>query len=104
MAEIKYRDTYVLIDLFGDVTPYANEAIFLDIEGDAYIKDEEGQELYIGEIDCFVEDVLSIDDLLYTLRKDNVCPVLIVSVLVAAGNVFQLPSPSTQYSHALTDN
>lgn len=73
--EIKYRDTYVLIDLFGDVTPYANEAIFLDIEGDAYIKDEEGQEVYIGEIDCFVEDVLSIDDLLYTLRKDKVCPV-----------------------------
>lgn len=73
--EIKYRDTYVLIDLFGDITPYANEAIFLDDESNAYIKNDEGQELYIGEIDCFVEDVLSVDDLLYALRKDRVCPV-----------------------------
>lgn len=72
--EIKYRDTYVLIDLFGDITPYANEAIFLKND-DAFIKDAEGQEIYIGEIDCFVEDVLSVDDTLYTLRKDGVCPV-----------------------------
>lgn len=73
--EIKYRDTYVLIDLFGDVTPYANEAIFFDIDGNAYIHDNEGNDLYIGEIDCYVEDVLSIDDLLYTLRRDKICPV-----------------------------
>ena len=35
--------------------------------------------------------------------KDNVCPLLMLSVAVSAANVFQLPSPSTQYSHALVD-
>ena len=36
--------------------------------------------------------------------KLNVCPLLILSVAVSADKVFQLPSPSTQYSQALTDN
>ena len=35
--------------------------------------------------------------------KLNVCPLLILSVAVPAAKVFQLPSPSTQYSHALVD-
>ena len=35
--------------------------------------------------------------------NDNVCPVLILSVAVSAAKIFQLSSPSTQYSHALTD-
>ena len=36
--------------------------------------------------------------------KDNVCPVLIASVFVAAGNDFQFSSPSTQYSQAFLNN
>ena len=39
-----------------------------------------------------------------SLLNDNVCPVLIVSVSTPTAKLFQLPSPSTQYSHALIDN
>ena len=35
--------------------------------------------------------------------KLKVCPVLILSVAVPTDKVFQLPSPSTQYSQALPD-
>ena len=35
--------------------------------------------------------------------KFNVCPILIDSVAVSADKIFQLPSPSIQYSHALVD-
>lgn len=35
--------------------------------------------------------------------KDNVCLVLILCVAVPAAKLFQLPSPSTQYSQALVD-
>lgn len=71
MAEIKYRDTYVLIDLFdSEASPYANERIFF--EGNEAF-DNDGN--YVGLVDNFVDDVLLVDPMLEQLRKDGVVPV-----------------------------
>lgn len=70
MAETKYRDAYILVDLFdSEVFPYSNSAVTIECD-EVYAEDT-----YIGLIDNYVEDVLEVSPLLEQLRKDNVIPV-----------------------------
>lgn len=70
MAETKYRDAYILVDLFdSEVFPYSNSAVTIKSD-EVY----DGDTL-VGFIDNYVEDVLEVSPLLEQLRKDNVVPV-----------------------------
>lgn len=68
MAELNYRDAYVLVNLFEGKEVFQNDAIkFL---GDDAYKGED----YIGDTSNYVEDVLYVSDYLYQLRKDKLTP------------------------------
>lgn len=69
MAELNYRDAYVLVNLFEGKEVFQNDAIkFL---GDDAYKGED----YIGDTSNYVEDVLYVSDYLYQLRKDKLTPI-----------------------------
>ena len=55
MAETKYRDAYILVDLFdSEVFPYSNSAVTIECD-EVYAEDT-----YIGLIDNYVEDILEV--------------------------------------------
>ena len=92
MAETKYRDAYVLLDLSKGKTVYANTKVsFATGDGGIVCALDEKKHI-IGSINCYVEDIVQISDALATLRNDHAVPVSIdeAPAFVNAHDVFSL--------------